>query len=268
MNGKKVEKEQDYSRYKNCNTPITMHLQSRSFSVVSHNDKDNNDNNDNSNNPKNMRERAVDSARTMSERARQASRTGARRGSAMAKQGAKTTYQKLKQYGPVFVGTYASLYLVTLGSIYGGVDSGFIDPVTLFSHISNIAGHVGSTVSEAEEMAESKSTADVVISYLDHYAWTRPAVPFLEKNPHFANLGVAWVATKFTEPIRLVVTMGIVPKLADYLGYVPHTAPPEEEEPEIHDSMASDNIDAVDAHQAGASNTPIAADEQEPPKKV
>jgi hypothetical protein len=56
--------------------------------------------------------------------------------------------------------------------------------------------------------------------------------------------------------------------LADYLGYVPHTAPPEEEEPEIHDSMASDNIDAVDAHQAGASNTPIAADEQEPPKKV
>lgn len=268
MDAKNLEKEMDFGRYTNINTPIAMHFQSRSFSVVSHNDKDNNNNNDNDNNenPKNMRERAVDRARTMSERARQASRTGARRGSAMAKQGAKTTYQKLKQYGPVFVGTYASLYLVTLGSIYAGVDSGFIDPVTLFSHISNIAGHVGSTVSEVEEMAESKSTADVVISYLDHYAWTRPAVPFLEKNPHFANLGVAWVATKFTEPIRLVVTMGIVPKLADYFGYVPHTDSPGEEEPDLQDATAPESNDAAETDQAG--KTPIAADEPEPPKKI
>ena len=252
----------------------TLGIQSRSFSVISHTNKDESSNNKNEKDDtttattKNMRERARD----MSELARQASRTGARRGSAMAKQGAKTTYQKLKQYGPVFVGTYASLYLITLGTIYGGVDSGSIDPVTLFSHISNIAGHVGTEVSGADEMAESKSTAQIVISYLDHYSWTRPAVPFLEKNPHFANLGVAWVATKFTEPVRLVVTMGIVPKLADYLGYVPHadvdvdtdvttaSASPDEQE-----ATTEHKNDAVETNHAG--DIPIVVDEQLPLKK-
>ena len=163
----------------------------------------------------------------------------------MAKRGAKSTYQALKQYGPVFIGTYASLYLVTITSIYAGVDSGMIDPTTLFSYISNMTvsstpdaggaavdagadAAVAATV--AHDMAESKSTAELVISYLDHYSLTKPVVPFLEKNPHFANLGVAWVATKFTEPIRLVVSMAIVPKLADYLGYVVPKEPEEEQE--------------------------------------
>jgi hypothetical protein len=42
----------------------------------------------------------------------------------------------------------------------------------------------------------------------------------VEENPHFANLGVAWVANKFTEPARLVFTMAIVPKLARHFGFV------------------------------------------------
>ena len=269
-------KDHDHRRYTNMYT--TLGIQSRSFSVISHNKDDSNKtNSDDSDNkddatPKNLRERTVDRARDMSERARQASRTGARRGSAMAKQGAKTTYQKLKQYGPVFVGTYASMYLVTLGTIYAGVDSGIIDPVTLFSHISNIAEHVGSAVSGAEEMAESKSTAEIVISYLDHYSWTKPVVPFLEKNPHFANLGVAWVATKFTEPIRLVVTMGIVPKLADYLGYVPHTDPdptttpaPDSAPPDEEDATTASKKDEAETDQAV--NTPIVSDEQQQQSK-
>jgi hypothetical protein len=164
---------------------------------------------------KNLRERAVEKARDLKDRA-----TNDPRG--LAKAGAKSSYETLKQYGPVFIGTYASIYIVTLCSVYIGVDSGTVDPVTLFSYLQ-----------EGEGIQESKSTADLVISYLQTYSWTRPAVPFLERNPHFANLGVAWVATKLTEPIRLVVTMGIVPKLADYLGYLPPVKTTEQEGDDI-----------------------------------
>jgi Protein of unknown function (DUF1279) len=170
---------------------------------------------------KNLRERAVDRARDLKDRA-----TNDPRG--LAKAGAKSSYAKLKQYGPVFIGTYASIYLVTLCGLYIGVDTGTVDPVTLFSYLQDGGG-----------IKESQSTADLVISYLQNYSWTRPAVPFLERNPHFANLGVAWVATKLTEPIRLVVTMGIVPKLADYLGYVPHV---EEIQQEGNDIVKAEEV--------------------------
>jgi len=174
---------------------------------------------------KNLRERAVDRARDLKDRARNDPR-------GLAKAGAKSSYETLKQYGPVFFGTYASIYLITLCGLYIGVDSGTVDPVTLFSYL-----HGG------EGIQESQSTADLVISYLQQYSLTRPAVPFLERNPHFANLGVAWVATKLTEPIRLVVTMGIVPKLADHLGYIPHI---EKIEQEDHDIVKSEEIPPKD----------------------
>jgi hypothetical protein len=201
--------------------------------------------------------------RTRRDRIVMASQLGAKRGKAMAKQGAITTYQKLKQYGPVFVLTYGSLYLITLSSIYVGVDSGTIDPVTMFSYINSITtgahdalggdmmGGTGESVEDG--MAESKTTAHMVIEYLQHYSFTRPVVPFLEKNPHFANLGVAWVATKFTEPVRLVVTMAVVPKLANYLGYKPHTV---ENNPDgkdhdpitTNETIMKDNVDASPSH--------------------
>eukprot|EP00548_Thalassiothrix_antarctica_P004107 CAMPEP_0194145662 /NCGR_PEP_ID=MMETSP0152-20130528/18208_1 /TAXON_ID=1049557 /ORGANISM="Thalassiothrix antarctica, Strain L6-D1" /LENGTH=228 /DNA_ID=CAMNT_0038845955 /DNA_START=234 /DNA_END=920 /DNA_ORIENTATION=+ len=134
----------------------------------------------------------------------------------LAKRGAKSSYERLKQYGPVFAGTYATVYIMTLGGLYGGVDTGFIDPATIMSHLNT-----ASTSVEGEIVEESLTTAQVIIDYLHHYAWTQPVVPFLEKNPHLANLAVAWVATKFTEPLRLLVCFAVVPKLADYLGFVP-----------------------------------------------
>jgi len=134
----------------------------------------------------------------------------------LAKRGAKSSYQMLKQYGPVFVGTYATIYMITLGGFYGGIDTGFIDPVTMISYLKTT-----STSVEGEIMEECRTTAQVVIDYLNHYAWSQPIVPFLEKNPHFANLAVAWVATKVTEPLRFIVCFAAVPKLADYLGFVP-----------------------------------------------
>lgn len=161
-----------------------------------------------------MRERVSDRAHLVSQRAKDYDyRRGAKRGAKIARKGAMTSYEKVKQYGPVFVGTYFTLYVATLGGLYAGVDSGLIDPVKLMKYISSNT--------DGAAMEESKTTAQLIIDYLQHYTLTRPAVPFLEKNPHFANLGVAWVATKVTEPFRLVVAMVVVPRLANYLGFVP-----------------------------------------------
>jgi len=136
---------------------------------------------------------------------------GKEKGKELAKRGAESSYEMLLRYGPVFVGFYASLYCVTFGSLYIGIDSGLLDPATLMGYLS----------SESEGMEESRTTAQLVVDYLNHYSWTKPAVPILEKNPHFANLAVTWVTTKLTEPIRLVVTVAVVPRLAAYLGFVP-----------------------------------------------
>lgn len=194
-------------------------------------------------NNKNMRERAVDRCRN-----------GARKGSALAKKGAQTSYQKLKQYGPVFVGAYFSLYVATLGGLYAGVDSGLIDPLTLFSYING-----------GGAMEESKSTAHLIVEYLDHYALTRPAVPFLEKNPHFANLGVAWVATKLTEPVRLVVTMAVVPRLADYLGFVPKKS--EDEDDELQEEATDNESTTQEAEGPEEGELKAEENEAEQPQK-
>jgi hypothetical protein len=150
--------------------------------------------------------------RTRRDRIVKASQLGAERGKAMAKQGAITTYQKLETVQScicfdvrVTLSHHSVIYLRRCRF-------GTIDPVTMFSYINSITtgahdalggdmmGGTGESVEDG--MAESKTTAHMVIEYLQHYSFTRPVVPFLEKNPHFANLGVAWVATKFTEPVR------------------------------------------------------------------
>mmetsp|Transcript_16272 Transcript_16272/g.27087 ORF Transcript_16272/g.27087 Transcript_16272/m.27087 type:complete len:289 (-) Transcript_16272:45-911(-) len=161
-----------------------------------------------------------DRARKATQRAKDYSKPLAERGAIIAKKGAKTSLEKLRLYGPVFAGTYFVLYMGTIVGLYAGVDAGLIDPIQIMGYING---------GEAESLEESKTTANLIIEYLEHYTLTRPAVPFLEKNPHFANLGVAWVATKFTEPVRLVVAMVVVPRLAKSLGLVPPELLEEEE---------------------------------------
>ncbi|CAJ1933920.1 unnamed protein product [Cylindrotheca closterium] len=143
---------------------------------------------------------------TMKERGKNARNAG--------KKGAKAVGEMFRRYGPIFVGTYLTVYGATLGSIFLAIESGLVDPAYVLMKVSSTS-------------AEAKSTGDVIIELLDHYSWTRPAVPILEKHPEFANLGVAWVATKFTEPLRLAITFPVVPRVSRAVGW---TKPEEEEE--------------------------------------
>eukprot|EP00339_Tiarina_fusa_P029571 CAMPEP_0117081570 /NCGR_PEP_ID=MMETSP0472-20121206/57473_1 /TAXON_ID=693140 ORGANISM="Tiarina fusus, Strain LIS" /NCGR_SAMPLE_ID=MMETSP0472 /ASSEMBLY_ACC=CAM_ASM_000603 /LENGTH=239 /DNA_ID=CAMNT_0004809517 /DNA_START=131 /DNA_END=850 /DNA_ORIENTATION=+ len=111
-----------------------------------------------------------------------------------------------KRYGPVFVGTYFSIYFGTLGLLFAGIETGALDPAYVLSWVS-------------EDANEAKSTVQIITDFLEHYTLTKPMAPFVERNPGVANLAVAWIATKFTEPIRLVLAAAVVPKVARTLGY-------------------------------------------------
>ena len=158
-----------------------------------------------------MREKASEIRESVSEKASELKQQAAE----SAKKGAKVTTQKgsmsmstmLQQYGPVFVGSYFSLYLVTLGSLYGGISSGYIDPMTLLTYIKG-------------DLVESTTTAGFVTELMEKWSITRPYAPMIDDRPYLANLGVAWVATKFTEPVRIIVTSAAVPQIYKRLGFV------------------------------------------------
>jgi hypothetical protein len=123
-----------------------------------------------------------------------------------AVQGAKSFGAMIRLYGPVFIGTYATIYLTTLGLTFAGVESGALDPAVLFSWLG-----------QGDE--ETKNTAQLVVDFLNGHAFTKPIAPFVEKNPVVANLAVAWIAVKLTEPVRVALTLGITPRVARYIGW-------------------------------------------------
>lgn len=138
---------------------------------------------------------------------------------ASAVEGAKSFGSMLKQYGPVFVGTYMGVYFTTLGLLFAGVESGVMDPVSLFDWL----GHGGSG---GEGVGETKSTVELVVQFMESHALTKPYAPVVQRNPEFANLAAAWVAVKFTEPVRFPVAVAITPRIARYFGYAAAVAEP------------------------------------------
>lgn len=120
--------------------------------------------------------------------------------------GAKSLGGMIKQYGPVFIGTYMGVYLTTLGSFYLGVQSGVLDPIVLFQQLK---------ITEVE----AASSVQLVVSFMEQHDITKPYAHIVEQNPYMANFAIAWIAVKFTEPVRLPVALAITPRVARWLGY-------------------------------------------------
>jgi hypothetical protein len=94
-----------------------------------------------------------------------------------------------KQYGVVFVVTYISVYLSTLGTIY-----------ELLAH----------------DFISAKSAVDFFIWLgLDNH------LDVTKLTSKTGNFALAWLLTKPTEPIRLVLSSVITPKLARMVGSAP-----------------------------------------------
>lgn len=141
-----------------------------------------------------------------------------------AKEGAKSVSGMLRKYGPVFVGTYGAVYFTTLGLLFCGVQSGLLDPLVLFSWLGGTP----------DESAAAKSTVHLVVEWMEQHTITKPYAGLVERHPAGANLAVAWIAVKFTEPIRLAVALTLTPRVARYLGFRQ-----KEEEPAVEEAEKS-----------------------------
>jgi Protein of unknown function (DUF1279) len=143
---------------------------------------------------------------------------------ATAKAGAKSFGDMIKMYGPVFIGVYGSIYLTTLMSLWAGVESGILDPISLF----HMMGQSSSSDNGVETTRIATSTVQLVLDFMSQHQITQPYMYIVEENPSVANFGVAWIAVKFTEPFRLALALSTTPRVARYFGYGP--AVPKEEE--------------------------------------
>lgn len=157
------------------------------------------------------------------------------------KKGARAFGSMMKKYGPVFIGTYFGVYLSTLGLFFAGIESGVLDPVVLFQWIGPENGSTS-----------ANTTYELVIDFMKNHTLTKPAVPYLEKNPSMANLAVAWITVKFTEPIRLPLSLFLTPRVARMVGYRPKEIVEEKTEPMNSEGKQETTQDVTE--EAGSSS--------------
>lgn len=103
----------------------------------------------------------------------------------------------VKRYGAVAVVTYLGVYVGTLGVLFAAVESG-LNPF--------------------DYGMDSNWLVEKATGMLEGYSWSEPVVEVIQKNPHAGNFAAAWILTKFTEPVRMLFTIAIVPRIARALG--------------------------------------------------
>lgn len=106
-----------------------------------------------------------------------------------------------QNYGTIAIGTYLGVYLTTLGSIFIAIDFDIFN-----------AASVG--LDPAFAIKKFCDIAEVI---------TRShALPnYIEEHPRVGTFAIAWVMTKFTEPVRLGFTLLTVPSIARFFGKAP-----------------------------------------------
>jgi len=168
----------------------------------------------------NMRENARERATHMRDSAEKSMKEFREDPKESMKSGAKSFSDMMQKYGPIFVGVHLSVYFASLAALFAGVDSGIMDPGNLMSMLG----------SGTDGASETKDTVEYVVDWMNNHSWSKSMAPFIERNPHFASLAVAWIAVKFTEPIRLPISLYLTPGVARYLGQEPNS-PTEAHEP-------------------------------------
>jgi hypothetical protein len=151
-----------------------------------------------------------------------------------AVEGAKGASKLFRQYGPVFVVTYGGLYFAVLGTLYLGVESGVIDPISLLHQISShTVNNSVDAVASAEVIAGTsdstpRTTLDFVVNFLENHSITQPyAKTVRDDYPWLSNFLVAWISTKFTEPIRLPLAAALTPRIARIFGWAKPNGQPQ-----------------------------------------
>lgn len=128
----------------------------------------------------------------------------------------------LRQYGKVFIATYFTVYVSTIVGLFMSVQSGQIDAMYMISLLTGTSSpSEPGGVADPETIQEAASAMKDLVELLESYTITRPVAPLVEEYPWTANFAIAWIATKFTEPIRFGATVVLTPPIARFLGYRP-----------------------------------------------
>ncbi|OQR80892.1 hypothetical protein ACHHYP_17084 [Achlya hypogyna] len=111
------------------------------------------------------------------------------------------------EYGLVAVGTYLSIYGVVLGSMYAAIETGVL-----------------STKKERKEgdADDGESPLNILTATNRMMEWTNKIgigqyLDIPEVNSKTSAFLIAWVATKFTEPLRFAVTLMVTPRVARFV---------------------------------------------------
>ncbi|GFH55272.1 hypothetical protein CTEN210_11748 [Chaetoceros tenuissimus] len=117
----------------------------------------------------------------------------------------------MQTYGSTFITTYLSVYVGTLGIMYLGLDTGLIDPISITQF--ELPWHTHTITDDGELCMEDTENVDsaalFVANFMKQFPWTAPYADLVISKPNLAKLGLAWVATKFSEPIRLPIAIAI-----------------------------------------------------------
>ncbi len=112
-----------------------------------------------------------------------------------------------ERYGMVALGTYFSLYIGVLGALFCIFDSGLLTAADLPTDMSqSIMGRVDGILSALPDWLEN---------------FLRSVFTKMQEEPRMQTLTVAWLATKLTEPVRLITTIFLTPRVARALGRAP-----------------------------------------------
>lgn len=106
-----------------------------------------------------------------------------------------------KQYGGVAVLTYLSVYVCTLSSVFISLDYDIFNAATF----------------GLDPNAAVKKFCDLI----EYVTGINTLPNYIRENPRVGTFALAWVMTKFTEPLRLGFTISIVPSIARFLGRAP-----------------------------------------------
>lgn len=110
---------------------------------------------------------------------------GAGSAEASAEETGKRGFRYLwKKYGLIGVGTYLGVYVLTLGGMYLAVSAGVVKTGDINSLVEKL--HLDKLFGKEE----------------------------LNIPPKAGNFMIAWVATKLTEPVRLIITLAITPPIS------------------------------------------------------
>jgi len=105
------------------------------------------------------------------------------------------------RYGYVAIGTYIGVYWATLAGLFYGYDSQLLVPL--------------------EMLNDPAAASDKLATAMGMLRLPDSSIEWVRSEPRAGTFAIAWATAKFTEPVRALVTIWAVPKIARILGLAP-----------------------------------------------